>query len=266
MGIFFTSLRHFIPQFFTVILSNVFIISSKLLILRSIYQFCNIKKSIKNDILLISFFTLLYVFFTYYHENITIRIILQSAFIAFISLKIFLSSLKDIKKVLKTVYFPFTISSMLMSFFHFMRILYYVLKYKTEADFMTSDIINSFIIIIHFTLLFLIHISYILLNSYRVFIELNESRKEIIKLQQLLPICSHCHKIRDDKGYWENLENFLEKNSDIQFSHGLCPNCVEKYYSEYTNDKTDSGTKVKKDKKLKNEANSNNNSFIKPEQ
>ncbi len=46
----------------------------------------------------------------------------------------------------------------------------------------------------------------------------------------MLPICSHCKKIRDDKGYWNQLEAYMREHADIRFSHGICPECREKLY------------------------------------
>ncbi len=48
----------------------------------------------------------------------------------------------------------------------------------------------------------------------------------------MLPICSSCKKIRDDKGYWNNLELYIETHFDAQFSHGLCPECSDKLYGD----------------------------------
>ena len=57
--------------------------------------------------------------------------------------------------------------------------------------------------------------------------------EEIKRLQDVLPICMHCKKIRDDDGYWQQLEMYLLENGDIQFSHGICPDCMEKKYPEH---------------------------------
>jgi len=59
---------------------------------------------------------------------------------------------------------------------------------------------------------------------------LKEAMGKIKTLSGLLPICSHCHKIRDDKGYWQRVESYLQDHSDAVFSHGICPECAEKYY------------------------------------
>jgi two-component system, response regulator PdtaR len=63
--------------------------------------------------------------------------------------------------------------------------------------------------------------------------ELKEALENIKVLSGLLPICANCKKIRDDEGYWEAIEGYFMKHSDVQFSHGICPSCIEKYYPQY---------------------------------
>ena len=60
--------------------------------------------------------------------------------------------------------------------------------------------------------------------------ELERTLKEITTLQGLLPICSSCKKIRDDKGYWTQLEEYFDQHSSVEFSHGICPECARKFY------------------------------------
>jgi PAS domain S-box-containing protein len=55
---------------------------------------------------------------------------------------------------------------------------------------------------------------------------------ELKILGGLLPICSHCKKIRDDQGYWNQLEQYVTQFSRASFSHSICPDCLHKYYSE----------------------------------
>jgi chromosome segregation ATPase len=63
--------------------------------------------------------------------------------------------------------------------------------------------------------------------------QLRISLAEIKTLQGIIPICAHCKQVRDDEGFWDQVESYLSKNSDLAFSHGICPTCCEKYYSEY---------------------------------
>jgi len=62
--------------------------------------------------------------------------------------------------------------------------------------------------------------------------DLQTALHDIKRLQGLLPICSHCKKIRDDKGYWNRLEEYFTDHSDVQFTHGICPDCRDKLLAE----------------------------------
>ncbi|MBN2324127.1 MAG: PAS domain S-box protein [Spirochaetes bacterium] len=63
--------------------------------------------------------------------------------------------------------------------------------------------------------------------------ELQNSLKEVKRLSGLLPICANCKKIRDDKGYWKDVEAYLNEHSDATLTHGICPDCMKKLYPEY---------------------------------
>jgi len=60
--------------------------------------------------------------------------------------------------------------------------------------------------------------------------ELAAALKHVKTLQGIIPICMHCHKIRVDEEAWHRLEAYIEDHSDAHFSHGICPECMEKYY------------------------------------
>ena len=57
-----------------------------------------------------------------------------------------------------------------------------------------------------------------------------EDETEIKTLRGIIPICAHCKEIRDDKGYWNRLEAYIERFSSVSFSHGICPKCSDKLY------------------------------------
>ena len=63
-------------------------------------------------------------------------------------------------------------------------------------------------------------------------LQLEQSMEKIKVLSGIIPICMHCKQIRDDKGYWNKLEEFISKHSDALFSHSVCDTCLEKYYPE----------------------------------
>jgi hypothetical protein len=52
-------------------------------------------------------------------------------------------------------------------------------------------------------------------------------RDKVKQLSGLLPICSYCKKIRDDRGYWKQIETYIRDHSEVEFSHGICQDCIK---------------------------------------
>jgi len=67
----------------------------------------------------------------------------------------------------------------------------------------------------------------------QLIVKLQEALSQVKQLSGLLPICSSCKKIRDDKGYWNQIETYISEHSEALFSHGLCPDCGKKLYPQY---------------------------------
>jgi len=59
-----------------------------------------------------------------------------------------------------------------------------------------------------------------------------EDFTEFYELRGLVPICAGCKKIRNDKNYWEQVEHYLARNLEMNFTHGMCPECLDKYYPQ----------------------------------
>jgi GAF domain-containing protein len=67
----------------------------------------------------------------------------------------------------------------------------------------------------------------------KVIEELQKALSKIKTLSGFLPICSACKKIRDDQGYWQQIESYIRDHSEAEFSHGICPDCAKKLYPQY---------------------------------
>ena len=65
---------------------------------------------------------------------------------------------------------------------------------------------------------------------------LRERDTEIKRLRGLLPICASCKKIRNDKGYWSQIEVYIREHSEAEFTHSICPECSKKLYPEYSDE------------------------------
>ena len=62
--------------------------------------------------------------------------------------------------------------------------------------------------------------------------ELEEAQENIKVLSGIIPICMYCKEIRNDEGYWKQLEVYISEHADVVFSHGICPKCLAKYFPE----------------------------------
>jgi CheY-like chemotaxis protein len=75
----------------------------------------------------------------------------------------------------------------------------------------------------------------------RLIEELKNAIAQVKILSGLLPICSNCKKIRDDKGYWRQLEAYIRDHSEAEFTHGICPECMKLLYGDLMEDEADKG-------------------------
>jgi hypothetical protein len=62
--------------------------------------------------------------------------------------------------------------------------------------------------------------------------ELEKALDEIRVLRGILPICMHCKQIRNDTGLWQQVDRYISEHSDAKFSHGVCPDCLSKFYPD----------------------------------
>ncbi len=66
----------------------------------------------------------------------------------------------------------------------------------------------------------------------KIIVELREAAQQIKTLSGLIPVCSNCKKIHDDKDYWNQIESYISDHSDAMFSHGICPECRKELYPD----------------------------------
>lgn len=132
-------------------------------------------------------------------------------------------------------------------FIHLISVFHASSGQKIEIDFV-SEILTAFSVsMLPWSLTFMIFSTLIGIfyrknkdaneKKSKLIIQLQESLAEIKILSGLLPICSSCKKIRDDKGYWEEIECYITAHSEAGFSHGICPECTEKLYPDFVKNK-----------------------------
>jgi len=67
--------------------------------------------------------------------------------------------------------------------------------------------------------------------------ELSDALAQVKQLKGIVPICMHCKKIRNDENYWQQVEEYIHEHSEADFSHSICPECLEEHYPDYAKKK-----------------------------
>jgi hypothetical protein len=65
-----------------------------------------------------------------------------------------------------------------------------------------------------------------------IILELQDALAEVTTLRGIIPICASCKKVRDDKGYWNQIESYIRDHSEADFSHSICPECAKELYPD----------------------------------
>lgn len=73
-------------------------------------------------------------------------------------------------------------------------------------------------------------------ESHTLIAQLETALSEVKTLKGLLPICANCKKIRDDTGYWNQIESYLQEHADASFTHSVCPDCIQELYPEFADE------------------------------
>lgn len=105
---------------------------------------------------------------------------------------------------------------------------------KQIVNFMSSGVLQGFSFIVIIVGNITIVTGLIIINGQRLEYDMIEAKEQVKSLTGLLPICSSCKKIRDDSGYWQDVAVYVRDHSEVEFSHGICPECAERLYPDYS--------------------------------
>ncbi len=105
---------------------------------------------------------------------------------------------------------------------------------RLKALFWRSYIIFSLVICIFLILIvvFSFRMDKAAKERENIILELQDALAEVITLRGIIPICSSCKKVRDDKGYWNQIESYIRDHSEADFSHSICPECAKELYPD----------------------------------
>jgi hypothetical protein len=232
LGFVFLSLRNILPDFITIILANTFIVLCFAFIARGLVDFAEGKQNIWLDISPIFVVIITFCYFSYSSPNVNARIAVISLVIMFVCLRCISILRLKIETILGMKNWLLMATFIFLALWFLLRVVLTILFENKIHDFMSAGVIHGLSIIAVSIGHIFIAVGLIIINAQRLEHSLVNAKEEIKTLRGILPLCSFCKKIRDDKGYWEQVDVYIHKHSQADISHSICPDCTKEHYPD----------------------------------
>ena len=227
------SFRDILPFFITVILANILVILFFVFIVRGMVTFVEVRQNNLIDVPIVSLFVSAFIYYSYFSPDINIRVVLVSVISLFFCIRCLYISCRKLPSILNGHNYLLATAFMLISFSSIFRVILMILYNEEIEDFMSASTIHG----MSMTLIAIGHIfigiALTVINAQRLELELVNAQAEIKTLAGFIPICANCKNIRDDQGYWQQVEEYIKKHSDAEFTHSICPDCIKLLYPNF---------------------------------
>ncbi len=227
------SLRGIIPDFLSIVMANLFIAAGLILWEYGLIAFTGGKQRMGWHIFILVFLTTTSIYFTYSSPDVNIRILIISGLTTAYCIRCLSVIHKRIPLILPKSNLLLIVAFYGLALWSTFRFFFTLFLEQEISDLMTTGIIHGLMIIVSFSSTILTGMGYIAITLQRVENDFLVAQNEIKTLKGFLPICSSCKKIRDDKGYWNQIESYIREHSEAEFTHGICPECFKKLYPDF---------------------------------
>ncbi len=234
-GFVLTSLRPTLPDFITVTIAISLIVLAGILICRGLAKFCGRPQAIWLDLTALAAIAA-YLF--YFQPGIHVRIVTLSTVVGLVYLRAMLLAVGPVARLLEEQNLLLAVSLGAVSLCSLVRALAtWFLGDEGLISIMSAGPYHSLLFLAMIAGHITVMVGLISINSRRLEKDLTSAMHEIKTLRGIIPICSHCKKIRDDKGYWQQVESYVKARTDAEFTHTICPDCKEELYPELNHKK-----------------------------
>jgi hypothetical protein len=232
LGMILIGLRNVLPHFISIVVSNGLLIATTCLLGSGIATFADLRHKMWLYACPIVLIMLAASHFTYYAPNSNARIVIFSAILALCSIYCVVLIHRSIPPFLHSSNLLLEVSLSSGALWSVFRSIYTLFFERGAVDFMLSSSVQGASLLVYSLVFISSCFGLYVLNSQRVEYDLLKARDEVKALKGIIPICSSCKKIRDDKGYWTQVESYIRTHSEAEFSHSICPECVKKLYPD----------------------------------
>lgn len=221
--------RDVLPNYLSIIVGNLFIAGYLVCVFVGLTYFLERRPHWTEHVVLMGLLVLGFCYFTYGSPNVNARIVLISLFLAYYCLRIVVLMLRIAPgSHLRHNLFIWVIGG--LGLYYLVRASYSGFLEQSLTSFMKAGTFHMIAFLVYILSGFWILVGLLFMGIKRLEHDLARARAEVRQLSGLLPICANCKKIRDDSGYWNQIETYISDHSEAKFSHSICPECAEELY------------------------------------
>ncbi|EKD82527.1 MAG: hypothetical protein ACD_39C01234G0001 [uncultured bacterium] len=233
------SYRNVLPDFVSIVVANLFIVAAVGLVVRGLELFTNRKRSLWLFVLIAIAAVILFPYFTYSMPSATARIAVLSVILAILFAYSAYIVRKYVPCLIKEQNRFLFVSLGILSVWNILRSFLTVFIEGHITDFMAASAFQGLSMTVFLCGYILVIVGLIILNFQKVEFDLSAAAEEVQTLRGIIPICSACKKIKDDQGTWGQIETYIRDRSHAEFSHGMCPDCMNRLYPDYADEVSD---------------------------
>jgi hypothetical protein len=230
LGLILLTLRGRVPDLISVVGANTLLLLTMPLICRGLATLGGLRPKISPHAGLMIGFLGLVCWFTYGQASVNWRIILFSLFNGLYALYAARLAAGPVATLMRSRNLLLIGTLAAYGAFFLLRALLTFFWERQLSDLMAGGILQALPLLASFVGQILTFVGLVFLNIQKLELDLTTAQEELKLLGGLLPICAHCKRIRDDGGYWHQVEQYISAHSQAAFTHGICPQCLRELY------------------------------------
>lgn len=231
-GLFLLVVRGLVPDLISVVLANSLMVVGLAVGYYGIMLFCGKKQTMRIWVVLILIYTILQMYWLYVEPSLMWRKVSTSLVLltaglltAFYLLRVAESPVRAFTKQIGWIHIAYAA-------FFTLRIFVTLNEQQTNQGIFEQQTWDAVLSQLYPALFVLLTFAVSMMINLRLNWETEQAKAETKVLSGLLPICAWCKNVRDDRGYWSQIESYISEHSEADFSHGICPDCVAGVLSE----------------------------------
>lgn len=236
VGLVGVSIRNYSPDLFSVLMANGFIILSAILLCRGLAIFSGSKTLVWLDIVALVFLLGLQTYFTIKENDVHLRAGFLGLWLSVFYFRAAMLTRFPVAKILGHCNCLLAGAFFGISLLAFWGGMAALLWHTSLTNLMNAGAPYGVSIVAYLAMITIVMAGLISINSTRLELDLTSAKEEIVDLESFLPICANCKKIRDDQGYWQQVERYLQEHTGAEMTHSICPECAAELYPELNTD------------------------------